>query len=67
MEGDNFILIGSDGLFDRISSQEAVNFLLSELLKDNNLEKAIDKLITEANKRGTDDNITAIVIFLEEY
>ncbi|NNL75030.1 MAG: serine/threonine-protein phosphatase [Desulfobacterales bacterium] len=51
------LVISSDGLSDKASPQEIL-----ELVKNNKLNTACQRLIELANDRGGDDNITAIVL-----
>ena len=68
---DKFIIIGSDGLWEYISCQEAIN-IVGEFYKDNNLnsDAAVLKLFqTSRNKwmenQGCIDDISIIILFLE--
>lgn len=47
-----------------MKSQEVVNFVCSNLAKNPDLKKTCDKLIAEAIARKSDDNVTAVIIFL---
>jgi serine/threonine protein phosphatase PrpC len=68
-EQDKFIVMACDGLWDVLTSQEVVNFILIEcydgafqrIKKDVNIAK---KLGEYAIKRGSTDNITILVGFL---
>ena len=51
------LVISSDGLSDKASPQEIL-----ELVKNNKLNTACQRLIELANDRGGDDNVTAIVL-----
>lgn len=57
--------MASDGLYDSMSSQEVVNFILEKINETNDLQNACDSLIQEALLRGSNDNITAIIIFFD--
>lgn len=59
---DEFLLMACDGLFDVFSSQEAINFIKNELQKDTNLNQICEKLVNEAVKRGSEDDITLIIV-----
>lgn len=48
-----------------MSSQEVVNFILEKIHETNDLQNACDSLIQEAILRGSDDNVTVIIIFFE--
>uniref|UniRef100_A0A7N2RCJ4 PPM-type phosphatase domain-containing protein n=1 Tax=Quercus lobata TaxID=97700 RepID=A0A7N2RCJ4_QUELO len=58
IDGVDFIIIASDGLWNVISNKDAV-----ALVQDiPNAEEASRRLITEAYARGSSDNITSIVV-----
>ncbi|KAK9796343.1 hypothetical protein WJX73_010652 [Symbiochloris irregularis] len=61
-EGDTCLLLGSDGLWDYLPSQAA-----ADLIRDTVKHPAMcaRRLITEALTRGSGDNVTAIVAFLQ--
>jgi serine/threonine protein phosphatase PrpC len=93
-DDDEFIILASDGLWDVMSSQEAISFVRdtlresgpvlegsskassdSEIQEDEtesesepastNLQNRIaDLLVAEALKRGTTDNVTVVVLWL---
>jgi serine/threonine protein phosphatase PrpC len=91
-DDDRFILVASDGLWDVISSQEAVDFIkqimagnvrgggsrgaptaASNTMKERGVLRAIIEtrrekmahyLVEEALRRGSSDNITALVVWL---
>lgn len=70
-KNDRFIILACDGLWDRLSNQEVVNFILTEgydsstttrINKDVNIAK---KLGEYAIQRGSGDNVTIIIIFFD--
>ena len=66
---DNFILLASDGLFDRFSSSECVQLLREKLMKMALMEQdpfmVTRELVNEAlYKRINTDNITVILATL---
>ena len=66
---DKFIIIGTDGLWEYISSEECVNMVKDFFLK-NDIQGAGNFLLKEASKRwiveqDVVDDITIILIFLE--
>ncbi|MBW1982367.1 MAG: Stp1/IreP family PP2C-type Ser/Thr phosphatase [Deltaproteobacteria bacterium] len=61
LPGD-LILMCSDGLTDMLSDEE----MLEILQNGGELDELCEKLIAEANDRGGVDNITAVVILLQE-
>ncbi|KAG2493753.1 hypothetical protein HYH03_007975 [Edaphochlamys debaryana] len=58
---DHFLILGSDGLWDVMSGQEAAG-LVYDTVKDPTM--AAKRLVCEALMRGSADNVTALVIFL---
>ncbi|CAN1801716.1 Probable protein phosphatase 2C 11 [Linum perenne] len=58
IEGVDFIIVASDGLWNALSNQEAVSLIEDEL----DAEAAARKLIKEAYTRGSSDNITCVVV-----
>lgn len=65
-DGDEFLLLGTDGLFDVISPQEAVNILKRDLKNTLNCEVSIQNLVKFALKRGSCDNVTAMLIMFQQ-
>jgi len=68
-ESDDFLLLASDGLFDRFSSQECVEIITSKLkgmkLMEQDPQKVARELVAEAvYKRIMTDNITVILATL---
>lgn len=68
---DKAIVIGSDGLFDRLSNKEIMKIVMSpQYYKNNNADGAINFLMNESVKRwqsqqGMVDDITIIVVYLK--
>lgn len=64
---DKFIILACDGLWDVLSNQEVVNFILIECYKDENRinkdTNIANKLATYAIKRGSQDNVSILVAF----
>ncbi|KAK1575733.1 hypothetical protein Q3G72_007889 [Acer saccharum] len=58
---DEFLVMASDGLWDVVSNEEAVNIIRDTVKEPGMCSK---RLATEAAERGSKDNITVIVIFL---
>ena len=70
IEKDKFIVLACDGLWDVLSNQDVVNYILMECY-DNTLTTRINhsvniakKLADYAIKKKSTDNITVVVIFL---
>jgi len=63
---DQFIICGSDGLWDVMTNQQACDFVLKELKKKKRGESMAEigqKLAEHAYSLGSEDNITALVVF----
>jgi serine/threonine protein phosphatase PrpC len=56
-----FLVIGCDGLFEKLSNFEIVNFIKNNI-PTKSLEEVIQELVEEALDRGTEDNITVMVV-----
>ena len=68
-KNDKFIVLGCDGLYDYLSNQDIVNFILNEYY-DETLSNKINKKMNIAKKlgeyaihNGSTDNITVIIVF----
>lgn len=61
IDGVDFIIIASDGLWNVISNKDAVD-IVQDIM---NAEAASRKLIEEAYARGSSDNITCVVVRFE--
>jgi len=62
---NEFLIVASDGLWDTFTFQEAVEYVYHHRKEDpNTTPQAIAKLLlSESQKRGSQDNISIIVIF----
>ena len=58
---DDFLVLGSDGLFERITNEEIIA-LVHDTVKNPGM--CCQRLVTEAVTRGTADNVSAVLIFL---
>lgn len=59
---DEFLIIGSDGIWDVFRSQNAVDFIRRRLQAHNNVKLCCKEIVEEAKKRGTIDNLTAVIV-----
>eukprot|EP00980_Cylindrotheca_fusiformis_P008959 scaffold1912_cov135-Cylindrotheca_fusiformis.AAC.6 len=67
MEGvDDFIIVATDGLWDVFDSNDAVDFVLSLRQDGHQLERISTLVVEEALRRGTYDNITVLIIWLDQ-
>jgi len=68
-EEDKFLIVASDGIWEFISSDEAVE-ILKEFYEGNDIENGVLELYKEASKRwifeeDVIDDITLIVVFFD--
>ncbi|MGH2577883.1 MAG: PP2C family protein-serine/threonine phosphatase, partial [Actinomycetota bacterium] len=61
LEQGDVLLIASDGLTGMLEDEHLIRILSS----DGGPQHWVDRMITEANRRGGLDNITAIVVRIE--
>ncbi|KAJ0978664.1 hypothetical protein J5N97_014138 [Dioscorea zingiberensis] len=61
-EDDEFLIIGCDGIWDVMSSQQAVSFVRRALQRHDNPEWCARELVMEALRRNTFDNLTVIIV-----
>ncbi|XP_015080480.1 probable protein phosphatase 2C 27 [Solanum pennellii] len=59
---DEFLIIGSDGIWDVFRSQNAVDFARRRLQDHNNVKRCCKEMIDEAKKRGAIDNLTVVMV-----
>eukprot|EP00921_Rhytidocystis_pertsovi_P002969 GHVQ01004952.1.p1 GENE.GHVQ01004952.1~~GHVQ01004952.1.p1 ORF type:complete len:486 (+),score=90.50 GHVQ01004952.1:364-1821(+) len=60
LDRDQFIILGTDGIFDVLKDQAAVDTVLSNL--HHGVTKAAEALVERAKAAGSRDDITAVVI-----
>lgn len=61
-EDDEFLIIGCDGIWDVMSSQQAVSLVRRGLRRHDNPEQCARDLAKEALRLHTSDNLTVIVV-----
>ncbi|KAL9227664.1 hypothetical protein vseg_003326 [Gypsophila vaccaria] len=61
-EDDEFLIIGCDGIWDVMSSQQAVSVVRRGLRRHNDPELCAKELIREALRLNTFDNLTVVVV-----
>eukprot|EP01118_Nematostelium_gracile_P009758 TRINITY_DN3295_c0_g1_i3.p1 TRINITY_DN3295_c0_g1~~TRINITY_DN3295_c0_g1_i3.p1 ORF type:complete len:184 (-),score=51.97 TRINITY_DN3295_c0_g1_i3:1-552(-) len=63
-EGD-VVILACDGLWDVMSYEEVIEFIVSCKNEDKSPDETVKLLIQKALDEGTTDNITAIVVYIE--
>lgn len=61
-----FIILACDGLWDVFTNQEAVNFVRKMLFEEGNIALVAQELIAKALDRGSVDNISAVIVCLNQ-
>ncbi|XP_068201532.1 uncharacterized protein [Palaemon carinicauda] len=66
IEGDeDFLILACDGLWDTLSPEDAVNVVYAYLTHNNGDTDGVGRCLVEAARStGSEDNITAVVVFL---
>ncbi|KAL9235380.1 hypothetical protein vseg_010142 [Gypsophila vaccaria] len=68
---DEFLILASDGLWDKVTNQEAVDIIRPLCISNNKplppLLAACKKLVDTAVSRGSLDDISVMIILLEQY
>ncbi|KAJ6830492.1 putative protein phosphatase 2C 27 isoform X2 [Iris pallida] len=59
---DEFLIIGSDGIWDVFTNQNAVDFARRRLQEHNDVKICCKELVEEAVRRGAADNLTVVLI-----
>ncbi|KAI3714932.1 hypothetical protein L6452_21894 [Arctium lappa] len=59
---DEFLIIGSDGIWDVFRNQNAVDFIRRRLQDHNDVKRCCKEMVEEAMKRGAIDNLTVVVV-----
>lgn len=57
-----FLIIGSDGIWDVFTSQNAVDFARRRLQDHNDAKVCCKEIVEEAIKRGATDNLTVVLV-----
>lgn len=63
---DEFLLLASDGLFDVLSSQQAVNFIRRKLLTHGDVQLAAQEMLLKAQQYFAHDNISVMIVALNQ-
>jgi serine/threonine protein phosphatase PrpC len=73
LDNDKFIILGCDGIWDVLSCQDAVDFVMENIIIEKKLENKGEKsknnniaykLADYALQKGSQDNLSVIIIFL---
>lgn len=79
LDKDKFLILACDGLWDVISNQDAVDFVIKKLLELKNIKNLLDKthktktnniaylLANYAIEKGSEDNLSINIIFFCDY
>ncbi|KAI6682359.1 hypothetical protein NL676_036240 [Syzygium grande] len=59
---DEFLIIGSDGMWDVFTSQNAIDFARRRLQEHNDVKLCCKEVVEEAIKRGATDNLTVVIV-----
>lgn len=59
---DEFLIIGSDGIWEVFTSQNAIDFARRRLQDHNDVKLCCEEVVEEAIKRGATDNLTVVVV-----
>lgn len=59
---DEFLIIGSDGIWEVFTSQNAVGFARRRLQEHNDLKLCCKEMVKEAIKRRATDNLTIVMV-----
>lgn len=81
-DADDFLILGTDGIWDVMSAEEVVQSVKATVkvykltctqIVDNSLSRVVQdpymcakKLVMSAYQRGSEDNISVIVVFLKK-
>ncbi|CAA3027363.1 probable phosphatase 2C 27 [Olea europaea subsp. europaea] len=62
MKEDEFLILGSDGIWEVFRSQNAVDFARRRLQEHNNVKLCCEDIVNEAKKREATDNLTVVMV-----
>jgi serine/threonine protein phosphatase PrpC len=65
-EGDDFLLLATDGLWDQVSSADAVAAARRSLAEARDSAAAAQALVERAQKLGSLDNTSVVVVLLHD-
>jgi len=61
-----YLVVGTDGLYEHFTNEEIISFIKNGLMNNSNLERVVKDLVEEAIDRGSEDNITILVVKFEK-
>lgn len=64
--GDQFVIVATDGLWDVMDSDDAVNYVKLSLKSGISKSKIAGVMVQEAMRLGTYDNVTVVIIWIDE-
>jgi len=64
---DDFAVLACDGLWDVMSHQDVVDFVLPKLKEHDDPQIVSQQLVDEAFKRGSQDNITTLIVTFKHF
>lgn len=59
---DEFLIIGSDGIWDVFTSQNCIDFARKRLQEHNDVKLCCKQIVEEAIKRRATDNLTVVMV-----
>ena len=62
---DQFLVVACDGLWDKLTYQEVVDFVSRSFDSGNDVQQTSALLARESIDRGSSDNVTVIVVALQ--
>lgn len=65
-KGDEFVIVGTDGLWDVMDSDDAVNYVKLSLKAGVSKNKIAAVMVEEAMRLGTWDNVTVVIIWIDQ-
>jgi len=66
MDDDEFVIMATDGLWDVVTNQEAVNFVGNELVRHQDVNLAARNLVNLAKDKESIDNISVVIVYVGE-
>jgi len=64
-QGDQFVIVATDGLWDVMDSDDAVSYVKHSLKAGLAKNKIADVMVQEAIRLGTYDNVTVVIIWID--